>query len=78
VADYGAGFDIQRSATTVDSEEALVFDNLPGQDLNRRVVAVHNSRLYSFFFTPLGEKAETQAAIEAFYLGVLGSFRFLE
>jgi hypothetical protein len=78
VADYAAGFDVVRGSTTVGGAEALVLDNLPGQDLNRRVVVLHDGRLYSFFFTPLGETDETRAALEAFYQGVLDSFQFLE
>ena len=46
--------------------------------LHRRVVVLHDGWLYSFFFTPLGETDETRAALEAFYQGVLASFRFLD
>lgn len=76
-AEYAAGFDVQRAATTVGGEEALVLDNLPGQDINRRVVVLHNGRLYSFFFTPLGETDEARTALESFYQNVIDSFRFL-
>ncbi len=78
VADYAAGFDVVRATATVGGAEALVLDNLPGQDLNRRVAVLHNDRLYSFFFTPLGETDEARAALDAFYQGVLGSFWFLD
>ena len=78
MADYAPGFAVARGTTTVGGVEALVLDNLPGQDLNRRVVVLHNGRLYSFFFTPLGETEEARAALEAFYQGVLASFRFLD
>ncbi len=78
VADYAPGFAVERGAATVGGAEALVLDNLPGQDLNRRVAVLHNGRLYSFFFTPLGETDETRAALEAFSRGVLDSFRFLD
>jgi len=76
-ADFAAGFDVQRSETAVGGEQALVLDNLPGQDLNRRVVVLHNGRLYSFFFTPLGETDEARSAFETFYQLVLDSFRFI-
>lgn len=76
-AEYAAGFDVQRAATTVDGEEALMLDNLPGQDFNRRVVVLHNGRLYSFFFTPLGETDEARTAFESFYQSVIDSFRFV-
>ncbi len=77
VAEYAAGFDVQREKTQIDGEEALVLDNLPGQDLNRRVVVIHHGRLYSFFFTPLGESDEARSAFETFYQTVLGSLRFV-
>lgn len=78
VADYASGFAVERGTTTVGNDEALVLDNLPGQDINRRVAVLHNGRLYSFFFTPLGEEGDARAAFEAFYQGTLDSFRFLD
>lgn len=77
-AEYAAGFDILRVMATVGGEPALVLDNLPGQDLNRRVLVIHNGRLYSFFFAPLGEEGDARAAFEAFYQGVIDSFRLIE
>jgi hypothetical protein len=74
-ADY-AGFDVSRGTATVGGEEALVLDNLPGQDLNRRLVVIHGGRVYSFFFTPLGDSDEARATMEAFYQQVVNSFRF--
>lgn len=76
-ADY-TGFDVPSGMATVDGEEALVLDNLPGQDLNRRLVVMHGDRVYSFFFTPLGDTDEARARMEAFYQQVLNSFRFLD
>ena len=78
VAEYAPGFPVERGTTTVGGEDALVLDNLPGQDLNRRVAVIHGGRLYSFFFTPLGEEGEARAAFESFYQGILDSFEFLE
>jgi hypothetical protein len=76
VAEYAAGFDVERGVTTVGGERALMLDNLPGQDLHRRVAVLHNGRLYSFFFTPLGETDEARTAFETFYQTILDSFRF--
>lgn len=78
MAGYASGFDVLRGTTKVGGEDALVLDNLPGQDFNRRVAVLHNGRLYSFFFTPLGETDEARAAMAAFYRGILNSFTFLE
>lgn len=77
-AEYAAGFDVRRETTTVGGEEALLLDNLPGQDLNRRVMVIHGGRLYSFFFTPLGDDDAARAAFATFYQGVLDSFRFVD
>lgn len=72
-AQYGLpGSPVEQGSITVAGADAVMLDNLPGQDLNRRVALIHNGRLYSFFFTPLGEPGE------AFYQGILDSFRFLD
>lgn len=68
---------VERGSITVDGVDAVVLDNLPGQDLNRRVVLMHNDRLYSFFFTPLGEPGQARADMELFYQGIFDSLRFL-
>ncbi|MEZ4662757.1 MAG: hypothetical protein R2911_34850 [Caldilineaceae bacterium] len=70
------GIDTARGYITVDGVEAVMLDNLPGQDLNRRAVLVRNGRIYSFFFTPLGDAGEALSNMEAFYQGILNSFRF--
>ena len=78
LADYvPPGFAVAQDMTTVDGVDAFVLDNLPGQDLNRRVAIIHDGRLYSFFFTPLGESGAANAALETFYASILDSFHFL-
>ncbi|MEZ4710153.1 MAG: hypothetical protein R3A44_23315 [Caldilineaceae bacterium] len=72
------GIDTARGLITVDGVDAVMLDNLPGQDLNRRVALVHNGRIYSFFFTPLGDEGAARANMEAFYQSILDSFRFLD
>jgi uncharacterized protein YraI len=75
---YGLpGTPVEQGSITVGGVEAVLLDNLPGQDLNRRVLLIHNGRFYSFFFTPLGEPGEARMAMERFYQGILDSFRFL-
>ncbi len=77
--DYGLpGMKIERGSTTVGGVEAVMFDNLPGQDLNRRVVLIQNGQLYAFFIMPLGEEGTaTRTQAERLYQTVLDSFRFL-
>jgi hypothetical protein len=52
--------------------DGMLLDNLPGQDLNRRVVFVGNGQVYTILFTPLTPEAEP------FYTAVLDSLRFLD
>ena len=79
-ADYvPAGFSVERGTITVDGVEAVMLDNLPGQDLNRRVAFVQNGRLYSLFFAPVGDEgSDVRRQAERLYRQVLDSFRFLE
>jgi hypothetical protein len=78
-ADYALpGFNVERSDITVDGVQAVMFDHLPGQDLNRRVAFLQNGRLYTLFFAPIGdEDSETRRQAEALYQQVLTSFRVL-
>jgi|GEM_PF-1303303 len=79
-ADYvPPGFTVERGAVTVDEVEAVMLDNLPGQDLNRRVAFIQNGRLYHLFFAPLGEEgSEVRRQAELLYQQVMDSFRFLQ
>ena len=59
-------------------EQATVLDNLPGQDINRRIIAVHNDRLIDIMvarigpeYGPVGEQAE------ALYQMITSSFQFI-
>ena len=51
---------------------AVLLDNLPGQDFNRRVVVKHNNLVYSLMFMPLTPEAEP------FYQSVLASLHFVD
>jgi hypothetical protein len=72
------GFTLERSTTTVGGEPAVVLDRVPGQDINRRVIFVHEGLLYELYIAPadatLGEVYERMEALQA---QVLGSFAFL-
>lgn len=72
-------FAIERSNITVEGMAAIMFDNLPGQDINRRVIFIQNDRLYSLFFSPMGDEgSQVRLQAEALYRQVIDSFRFLE
>jgi len=73
------GFEITSQSITVAGEEAVLLDNLPGQDLNRRVAFLHDGTLYSLFIAPLGDEgSEVRQQAEMLYQLALESFRFLE
>ncbi len=73
-----AGVEIERSLVTIGGEEAVVLDNLPGQEINRRVIFVHAGRLYNLMFAPAGENmGEAYTRMEALYDLVLRSFTLL-
>ncbi|MCB0138113.1 MAG: hypothetical protein KDD75_23635, partial [Caldilineaceae bacterium] len=79
LADYSLPADMNNpQPATVGGEPAVMLDNLPGQDLNRRLFVIHDEQLYSFFFAPIGD-AETAVRIqaEALYNTVVDSFHFV-
>jgi hypothetical protein len=72
-------FEVVREATTVDGVEAVMLDNLPGQDLNRRVIFIQNGQLYNLFLAPLGdEDSNVRQQAEVLYQQAINSFRFFE
>jgi hypothetical protein len=77
--DFGIPGMATRETVTLGGVEAIVLDNMPGQDLNRRVIAVHNGRLYDLTFVPVGaDYGEIGERTEEIYQLVLDSFRFTE
>lgn len=68
-----AGFAIQRSRAEIAGQPAVILDNMPGQDLNRRVLIVHNDRLYDLTFAPLDH-----TEIEAFYQTIIADLVLVE
>ncbi|MFN8469932.1 MAG: hypothetical protein U0X20_30535, partial [Caldilineaceae bacterium] len=73
MADYvPVGTDVTSQTLTIDGEQSVLLDNLPGQDFNRRLVVMHNNMVYSLMFMPLSPEAEP------LYQAVLDSLRFLE
>lgn len=69
------GFEITRSDGLVAGEPAVILDNLPGQDINRRVIFSHEDRLYHIYFSPIDP--ENPGPIDLFAEGILGSFTFI-
>jgi hypothetical protein len=77
-AEYNVGFDPKRSQTTVAGEPAVVFDGLTGEDVNRRVLFVHDGLLYDLYFAPSDPaNADVYGRLETLYKQVIGSFTFI-
>ena len=53
------------------------FDQVPGQDLGRQVLLVHNGRLYTLTFTPDDPSADAYSDMQILYDTVMDSFSFL-
>lgn len=64
---------------TLGGEAAMMLDNLPGQDTNRRVVAVHDGRVYDLMISGIGANYGTAGELaEALYDTVIASLQFIE
>jgi hypothetical protein len=62
----------------LDGVPANQFDQVPGQDLSRQVIMVHNGRLITLTFIPDDAAAgEAYAAMQILYDAVMDSFSFL-
>jgi hypothetical protein len=76
--DYLPGDDIVRTNISVAGQEAVVLDNVPGQEISRRVVFVYEDRLYHLTFMPADANlGETYERMEALYAVVIHSFTFI-
>lgn len=57
---------------------AFVIGKMAGQDLNRRVIAVHYGRVYTLIFIPDNpEQQPANAEMETLYQAVMASFAFI-
>jgi hypothetical protein len=69
--------DVTRSSATVSGETAEIIDNLPGQDLNRRVIVVHNGLLYDMTFSPMDAEKNAADQMSLFFDSIMTSFHFI-
>ena len=75
VADIQASlpaYDFRPSTVDIAGQTAAVLDNVPGQDLMRRVLFISNGRLYDLTFSPADH-----ADLEAFYSTIVDSLQLL-
>ncbi len=73
------GVEVERSTVNISGVTAEVLDGMPGQDLNRRVIAVYGDKAYSLMFMPLApeENPEAYAQMEELYALMIDSFYFV-
>ena len=73
------GYDVMWSfGYMLDGQPANQFDQVPGQDLSRQVLTVHDGRLYTLTFIPDDPAAgDAYTEMQAVYDMVMDSFSFL-
>ena len=77
MAEFPADFGLTSETITLAGETAVMIDNMPGQDLNRRVFVVKDDQLYDFFFSPVDPEKNPEGQMEIFYQGIMDSFQFV-
>jgi hypothetical protein len=72
-------FEIPRTfGDTLGYEPAERLDGVPGQDLGRVLLTVHNGRLYRLTFIPNDpSQGDVYGQMEALFTQILNTFRFL-
>jgi hypothetical protein len=70
------GFEIARSDVTLDGQEAVLLDSIPGQDYYRSLFVAHNGLLYQLSVAPYDPNLDNLAQAEQLSALVLASFRF--
>ena len=71
-------FDLDVEHLTFAGETAVQINNMPGQEISRELITIHNDRLYRLTFVPAGINDGSQPAPrEGLYAHVIGSFQFL-
>jgi hypothetical protein len=68
---------VGRSFVTLDGEDAVVLDGMPGQDFQRRVYVVDDQTLYVLAFMPtLSENQAASDQLETLYAAVMNSWKW--
>jgi hypothetical protein len=72
---YTTGMDVGRWTVTLDGEQAVVLDGMPGQDPQRSMYVVHEQTLYVLAFMPTrSENEAVNDQLEAVYNAVMNSW----
>lgn len=64
--------DVAHTSLTIDGITAEMVNNLPGQDLYRRIYFVHDEHLYTMFFSPV----DAPDLMQPFFDSIIDSFHF--
>jgi hypothetical protein len=77
-SDYAIpGFDVGREDIDIGGEDAVLFQQMPGQDFTRRIIVVKDDRLYVLDFTPADEAVgDPYTRMQALLDTVVDSFTF--
>jgi hypothetical protein len=68
--------ELTTATITLDNEEAVVIDGVPGSEINRVVLIIHGENLYKLNFVPANPDASAFDEMEALYKVIIESFDF--
>ena len=68
--------ELTTTTITLDNEEAIVIDGVPGKEVTRTVLIIHNDQLYKFNFVPANPDDSAFVEMEALYKVIIESFDF--
>lgn len=71
-------FGLELGEVVVDGETAVQINNMPGQDISRELLTIHNDQLYRLTFVPASaDYGDRYTQMETLYAQVIDSFEFL-
>lgn len=76
-ADSTPNIEVERTNLNVAGEDAILLDNIHTYDALRKLIVLHNDRVYTFTFVPWYEANEAFAELETLYTTLVESFEFL-
>lgn len=68
--------ELTATTITLDNEEAIVIEGVPGKEVNRVVLIIHNDQLYKLNFVPANPDDSAFDEMEALYKVIIESFDF--
>lgn len=70
-------FGLEMEEVEIGAETAVQINNMPGQEISRELLLIHNDQLYRLSFVPAGaDDGERLAEMERLYEMIVGSFQF--